>query len=88
MPFKFQNNKEEGTAEIKKAMAVMKQYVTMLLIMYIGFVVMTSMLSGLEDSIAVMYIEFALVGIILGLLGFVIYKLIRGIRLLKKDETK
>jgi len=88
MPFKFQNSKAEGSAEIKTAVRYMKQYVVMLMIMYIGFVVMTSMLEGLEDSAAVMYIEFALVGIIMGLLGFVIYKLIRGIRLLKKDETK
>jgi len=88
MPFKFQNSKAEGSAEIKTAIRYMKQYVVMLMIMYIGFVVMTSMLGGLEDSNAVLYIEFTLVGIIMGLLGFVIYKLIHGIRLLKKDETK
>jgi len=88
MPFKFENKKAQGSAEIKKAVAYLKRYVVMLIAIYVGFVVMTEWTGVFEADQSVRYIEIMLAGTILTILGVVIYKLIHGIRLLKEDETK
>jgi len=88
MPFKFENKKAQGSAEIKKAIAILKRYVIMLIAIYVGFVVMTEWTGVFDGDQSVRYIEIMLAGTILAILGVVIYKLIHGIRLLKEDETK
>jgi len=88
MPFKFENKKAQGSAEIKKAVSYLKRYVVMLIAIYVGFVVMTEWIGLSETDQSARYIEIILAGTILTILGVVIYKLIHGIRLLKEDETK
>ncbi len=81
----MESNNDKASKLTKQARLILVRYVFTLVIVYIGFVVMTS-LSNLSDSSSVMYIEIVLFLVIVSVLGLVIYKTALAAWLFKQKE--
>ncbi len=79
-------NKDIGRKEILHARNLFMRYVLMLVVIYIGFSIMTEILDQKDES--VMYIEYGIVLAIFGVLGIIIFKVLRALRLFKKDKQE
>ena len=79
-------NKDIGRKEILHARNLFMRYVLMLVVIYVGFSVMTELLE--QEGESVMWIEFGLAFAIFAVLGIIIFKVLRALRLFKKDKQE
>jgi len=79
-------NKDIGRKEIIHARNLFMRYVLMLVVIYVGFSVMTELLE--QEGESVMWIEFGLAFAIFAVLGIIIFKVLRALRLFKKDKQE
>ncbi len=80
----MESDREIGSKQISQAKHLFMRYVLMLVIVYIGFVIMTELLEQRNESVRI--IEFGLFAVIMVVLGITIYKIAYGLRLIKKSE--
>ncbi len=79
-------NRDIGRKEILHARNLFMRYVLVLVVIYVGFSVMTELLDQNDESVR--YIEVGIAGAIFAVLGLVIFKVLRALRLFKKDKQE
>lgn len=81
-------NADLARKQIAQARKILWRYVMMLVIVYIGFVVMTELLPSSElFNESVFFIEVILVAVIMSVVGFAIIKLVKAVSLFKRDKN-
>jgi len=81
----MESNHDKANKLTFEARKLLVRYVFALVVIYIGFVIMTS-LSDLNDEPSVRNIEIGLAMAIIVVLGIVIFKTVSALRLLKMKE--
>ena len=83
-------NRDIGRKEILHARNIFMRYVLMLVVTYVGFSIMTSLLENVTEmeQQSIKYIEYGLVAAIFVVLGIILYKVILALRLFKKDREE
>ena len=80
----MESNRDLGRKQLDQAMSVLFRYALTLVVVYVGFVIMIELMQVENES--VVYIEIGLAISVMVFLGLVIFKTLKGLRLLKKKE--
>ncbi len=84
----MESNNEKARKLTLQAKHILWRYVLFLVVTYVGFVVMTSLIGDFSDPElqSIFYIEIGLFVAIVSVLWLAIYKALRAVRLFKKKE--